>query len=457
MGRLVYSQWKAICAERGMAPAVSVPASDLNHHSFKDLQGMVSLMVDELSSLLNPANRIVAFQYPNSAEWLGVFLACQALDAIALPIDPDVPREAVDGILESLKASAFVDGRGTTVMEKGTLHQPACLIKLTSGSTGAPRPLFFEDQKMLADGNNILCTMGITAKDSNLATIPLGHSYGLGNLVMPCIMAGCAIKVCKDPFPHALAESVAKGQPTVYPTVPAILRTLTRSDVSAADFSSIRLWISAGSFLDPKVARSFNEKFTRQVHNFYGSSETGGIAYDRSGESTGAGSSVGKPLENVRVSISPSGRLVVASNAVYSRNNRMQKNGLGRCLLPDLAAILADGSIQLKGRTARIAKLGGKRLSLAEVEKSLNDLAGVDDCHVDVYRDSSGRTRLAAVVVSSQSTDNLQRCLKKRLPSWKIPTRWISLESMPVNARGKRDQAAIKDLIRNSRRGPEKP
>lgn len=456
MGLHVYNHWKRISGARDSEPAVAEPASSMTS-SFRDLREMATRNADQLAALLNPANRIVAYQLANSAEWLSVFLACQALQAIALPLDPDVPQEATEDILQSLRVSALIDATGIRVIEGGTKRQPACLVKLTSGSTGTPRPLFFSDDQMLADGHNIMRTMGISGRDSNLATIPMGHSYGLGNLVMPCIMAGCPIQVCRDPFPHALAQAVAKGNPSVYPTVPAILRTLVRSDVDPGDFKAIRLWISAGSMLEAKIARCFKDKFGKPVHNFYGSSETGGIAYDRKGDSTLHGSSVGKPLNGVNTFLGSSRRLVVSSEAVYTRHNPMGRGLPGRCLLPDKATIQADGSIRLEGRTARIAKIGGKRLSLAEIERILNNITEVHDAYVDAYQDSGGRTRLAAVVVSGTPVGELQEILKKRIALWKLPSRWIVIGSMPLTARGKPDQAVLRNIVRQSLQEKETP
>ncbi len=456
MGKQVYNQWRKTVVANGSA-TVTTEEEPSKAKSFEDLDAMTRMRVHDLEQLTRPANRIVAFQFSNSAEWLSIFLACQAVEAIALPIDPDVPPASVNAILETLRVSALIDGQGIRPLEFGTRRRPACLIKLTSGSTGAPRPLFFSDEQMLADGHNIMQSMGITAKDSNLATIPMGHSYGLGNLIMPCIMKGCPIHVCREAFPHALAEAIARDRPTIYPTVPAILRALARSDVNPADFASIRLWISAGSPLETGIARTFQQKFGQPVHNFYGSSETGGIAYDRTGKATLEGEAVGKPLHGVTVSLAPSGRLVVSSKAVYTRNNQMRTEPVGSCRLPDLARILEDGSIRLLGRTARIAKLGGKRLALAEIEAALKQLREVEDCYVDVYKDSTYRMRLAAVVVASVPGDQLAKCLKSRLSAWKTPSRWIVLQDMPVNRRGKLDRVALKHLITQSNRRTEKP
>ena len=80
--------------------------------------------------------------------------------------------------------------------------------------------------------------------DVNFALIPLGHSYGLGNLVVPMLTQGTAM-VCGDSaLPHAIAEAVARWKPTVFPTVPALLRALALADVPPVRLASLRTVIS---------------------------------------------------------------------------------------------------------------------------------------------------------------------------------------------------------------------
>jgi hypothetical protein len=48
---------------------------------------------------------------------------------------------------------------------------------------------------MLTDAHQVTATMGIGPRDLNHALIPLGHSYGLGNLTIPLLAQGVPL-VC---------------------------------------------------------------------------------------------------------------------------------------------------------------------------------------------------------------------------------------------------------------------
>src|SRR5258708_3102339 len=104
----------------------------------------------------------------NSAHWLARFLAIQKVGAAALPLDPSLPPEAQSKTVRRVLARP--------------LHN-VCCVKLTSGTTGDLKTVRCSAANLRADGKHIIRTMGIRPADRNLAIIPLGHSYGLGNLV----------------------------------------------------------------------------------------------------------------------------------------------------------------------------------------------------------------------------------------------------------------------------------
>ena len=89
-----------------------------------------------------------------------------------------------------------------------------------------PKAVECRAEHLLADGRNVIKAMGIRAGDINLAVIPLGHSYGLGNLVMPLILQGTAMVCAGDYVPRQLIEWIGRYRVTVFPAVPALLRVL---------------------------------------------------------------------------------------------------------------------------------------------------------------------------------------------------------------------------------------
>ena len=383
------------------------------------------------------AGRRVVFAEPNGPEWFRVFLGVMEAGAVAIALDPGEPVAAQRALAESARAALWHGGTLESLPAfRRSARERACLLKITSGSTGTPRALPFTDAQMMADGRQICATMGITAKDVNLGCIPLGHSYGLGNLVMPLLLQGTAIITGADVLPHGLATAVAKWKPTIFPAVPALLRALAESEVEPRQLRSLRTVISAGSPLGPDVAETFKRKFLRPVHNFYGSSETGGIAYDRTGGATITGRSVGRPLVGVRLSFSKGGRFWVKSAAV---------GGSGRFRPADRGELNARGELVLLGRSGRMVKIGGRRLDPAEVERALCGISGVREALVELNQQRADS--LVAVIASKRSPAEVKDSLHGQIASWKIPRRILAIDAFPLTARGKTDVKRLREVL----------
>lgn len=387
----------------------------------------------------------VVLAEPNGPAWFRAFLGLLHAGAVIVPLDPGEPEAAQRETTERLRAGGRWSGgewhRGAASPRRA--RDGRRLLKLTSGSTGAPRALAFTDAQMLADGRQICAGMDIRSTDTNFGLIPFGHSYGLGNLVVPLVAQGTAIVCGAAPLPHAMAATIARWRPQVFPAVPALLRALVVSDIPAEQLASLRTVISAGAPLAADVAEAFAVKFGRPVHSFYGSSETGGITYDATGEAARAGRSVGRPLPGVRLAWGRGQRFTVTSAAVMTLGGRAKSDeGWGTHRPADLAELNAEGELVLQGRAGRFVKIAGRRLNLAEVERALRGVPGVRDAWVVPH--GTRADALAAAVATGLTAEALRAALHERLASWKIPKRLVTLPAFPLTARGKTDTRALR-------------
>jgi long-chain acyl-CoA synthetase len=395
--------------------------------------------------------RTVVLAEPNGVEWFRVFIGLLKSGAVIVPLDPGEPRPAQQATAATIGAEWLWSGGALeAVSAKRRGKRAGCrLIKLTSGSTGAPRGLGFTDAQMIADGRQVCAGMDIRPEDVNFGLIPFGHSYGLGNLVLPLLTQGTAIVCGAVALPHVMAETIAQWRPTVFPAVPALLRALAMSDIPTAQLESLRTIISAGAPLLPDVAVAFHARFGRKIHSFYGSTETGGITFDRSGDAALTGRSVGAPLPGVRLEFGRGQRFDVVSAAVFTLGNRRRsEDGLGVHRPADIGELTTAGELVLKGRAGRFVKIAGRRLNLAEVERVVRQIPGVRDALVVAH--SVRADALEAVVATEHSADHLRAALRERIAAWKIPKRMVTLPAFPLTPRGKTDTRALRALLANS-------
>lgn len=442
MSRALLQAWDQTVRRFGAKRAV-VQAADAALATFRELDARATAWRESHApDQKSLQGRAVIFAVPNGLGWLEIFLGLLKAGAVVVPLDAAEPPLAQRQLAASLRAAFWWDGKKLDALPRPKrFRDPAiCLIKLTSGTTGKPRALVFTAEQLLADGRQVTTTMGIRPRDLNYALIPLGHSYGLGNLTLPLLAHGVPLVCGAAPLPHAVAADFARWKPTVFPGVPAMWRALAASDVA---LRSLRLAISAGAPLAPDVARDFAARFDRRLHSFYGSSETGGIAYDRSGVATFAGE-VGRAMHGVALTKLPGARLRVKSAAVFTHRNRHRAGQAGTWIMPDRVAFSARGGLTLLGRRGTTVKIAGRRINLAEVSDRLRRLAHVRDVWVGV---SAGPDPvLGAVVATNRTASELRAALLTDTAAWKVPKKLLVVPALPCTARGKADTRALQSL-----------
>jgi acyl-coenzyme A synthetase/AMP-(fatty) acid ligase len=362
------------------------------------------------------------------------FLALQYAGSSVIPLDAGTPPEAQEKLAYQSGADWLHSAaHGLVRLRKTRSAEKDVCVKLTSGSSGRPKRVLCTADHLLADGRNIIQTMGLQERDRNLALIPLGHSYGLGNLVMPLLMRGIPLVLAKAFVPGQIPVWIREHRVTVFPSVPAVFRVLATLP-GKSSLSPLRLVLSAGAPLPPETARAFATRFQIKIHNFYGSSETGGICFDREGDVSLKGSAIGTVLHGVHVHLLPNRRLRVSGPSVATPS--------GAFTLPDFGEWTDSGNLRLLGRTGSVANLGGKKVRPSEIESALRQLPGVTDAAVCVLHQGPHHF-LAAAVETRSSASKIRLHLAKALPAWKLPRVLKTVIALPRTERGKTDSKAI--------------
>ena len=126
----------------------------------------------------------------------------------------------------------------------------------------------------------------------------------------------------------------------------------------------------------------------------------------------------------------------------------------------DSVRLRADGEIEFLGRLDNQIKLRGFRVELGEIEAEMANHPQVREVAVKVCGQEAGEKWLAAYVVArpGESLDeaSLRASLAQRLPDYMVPTVFVSLERLPLNANGKVDKAALPEpIIRSQAPAPQ--
>lgn len=349
------------------------------------------------------------------------------------------------------------------------LPDGVAVVKLTSGSTGQPRGVLVSSAALVADDRALASTMGLRREDRILAAIPFSHSYGLASVVLPALMRGSVLVLPQAGNPFQVLRAGAWGKATFFPTIPAWADAMVKLSRPPACPPTLRLIISAGAPLRGATARRFREIYGRRIHVFYGTSETGGICYDRRGDAAERGT-LGTPVEGVEICLEP-----LEGEARNRSSGVSDKAAEGRGLVTLTSAAVAEGywpvaspdlaggwfrsrdlaefrgvELALLGRVDDLINVKGKKINPREIEAVLRRAPGVEDAVVLGAPRPGGEGDLirAFVADGSQSLTygELHEFCRTRLAVHKVPRSFQVLRALPLNARGKVDRAALQNL-----------
>ena len=331
---------------------------------------------------------------------------------------------------------------GQSPPEISRLPKNCVHLKSTSATTGAARLVAFTAGQLMADAENIVTTMGLRADWPNLGVISPAHSYGFSNLILPLLLHGIPLILAPAPLPEIIRRAAESEKFLTLAAVPAMWRAWHEAKAIP---KNIRLAISAGAPLPLNLEQDIFKSSGLKIHNFLGSSECGGIAYDATDLPRTNAACVGAPMRNVNLSLNDDGCLVVRSRAVGETYWPEKSDSLGGGIFQtsDLAE-LKDDKVFLRGRLSDQINVAGRKISPETIERALLVNPKVRDCLVfgAASFDAERTEIIIAVVVSDAKENELKQFLLQTIPAWQVPREWKFVESLSANTRGKISRAA---------------
>lgn len=429
-------------------------------------------------------DQLVVSAAGNHPASVGFLLACRALEVAVMSVDAGTPLTEILDLAERFAAAALLlptamaadEARlpptrrvdltaGLQLLPRAErlrrTYPGTAVLKLTSGSTGAPKAALTSEAQLVGDGTQIIGAMGIRPSDTQIAAIPLSHSYGLGVLLMPLLLQGTAIVVRDSFIPQHLPDDATHVGARLFPGVPFMFQYFIANPPPHGWPACLDRLISAGAPLTPATIRAFHDRFGIKIHSFYGTTETGGIAFDDSDE-IHDGMVVGRALPGVTIALRPegdmppgAGRIHVRSAAVTGGYSDETRDGFdeGGFLTGDYGAWDARQQLTLLGRVSAFVNVAGRKVQPDEVEQVLRTMPGVVDVRVLAAPDARRGQQIVACIVSERanggiSTLSVRQFCAARLAAFKIPRTIIFLDEIPLTSRGKTDRTALADLVR---------
>jgi amino acid adenylation domain-containing protein len=404
--------------------------------------------------------------------------------AVYCPIDAAMPsarRESLAAALGVDQVSLITDAvRTPTKLHDDVAWRPDHLAYAlcTSGSTGAPKPVVVSRHALAVTVRALRSLFELTPEDRVLQFASLGWDTCFEE-ILPTLTSGAALVF--DDASHtgslpSFVRMLAERAITVLDLPTAFWHELVLylEEEQATLPVCVRLVVIGGERVDPTRLRQWRDLGHTEVGllNTYGCTETTMVTHAvlLSGPGTepdvatcDAEIPLGRPLPHVRDHVTDEGELLVSGPNLATGYLGLQEltatgfpvadHGHGPVRwfrTGDLVARGERGLLHPRGRIDEQVKVLGVRVHPAEVEAQLNTHPAVGGAVVIGER-RLGRTSLTAYVVSAATTSpgELQRYLRKRLPSQFVPTRVAFVESLAYTSSGKVDRAATQRAAAN--------
>ncbi|MDR2864453.1 MAG: AMP-binding protein [Spirochaetaceae bacterium] len=323
--------------------------------------------------------------------------------------------------------------------------EKASVVLFTSGSTGKQKAFEHSLSELETDNCYLISKWGKEFLTRPFcSTVSQHHIYGLLDAVLLPFTAGIPFRQTRIEFPEELNRFC--DTPYTIITVPAFLKRVVEIDIQYQ--LKTPLIFSSGGALPRETAQKTEALLGFWPVEFYGSTETAGIAYriSKDGENW-------KPYDTVKIWMQEDGEkkgaLVVRSPYIKDKAGFISG---------DLVQILEDGSFLLKGRVDSIVKIEEKRVSLTEVESRLMLSGLVSEAAVIALEDR--RQYLAAAIVFNKNGEEFFKDMPKFginnyfteylarfFEPVVLPKKWRYIEKIPVDSQGKKKKDDIKYLF----------
>ncbi len=355
--------------------------------------------------------------------------------------------------------------------QDGTPHpDDVAQLIYTSGTTGTPKGALLTHRGMTNAARFGAVRFGMGAGDVYVHTMPLHHVGG--QVVSFQICQQNATAVLLESFdPGLVLELIDSERATLTCGVPTmLLAMIEHPDRVRRDLTSLRAVSGGGSVVPTELIRHIEDALGVRFTVVFGQTEASGFIsqteLDDPDEAKAA--TLGRPLPAVETRVvDPQTETVVPIGEVGELEVRGPNVMAGYHDLPvetaealspdgwlrtgDLVTMDDDGFLRIVGRRKEMIVSGGENLFPVEIENVLGGHPDVAQAVVVGVPDRRwGEAAVAFVRLAPGATADavvLEGFLRHRLAAFKVPRRWVFVDSFPLTASGKIQKFVLRDRL----------
>lgn len=446
---------------------------------------------------LSAQNLPLLYLVPSGFDYLKIQWAIWLCRRIAVPVHIAHPKEEIDYLIEDAGADLLIydensinyinDFEKLKINKISTLKleeinveielsepdlEDDALMIYTSGTTGRPKGVVISHRQLDTQIRSLSMAWDWRNNDRILNVLPMHHIHGMVNISCCALYNGAILEMQSKFDSNFVRKRMKSGELTLFMAVPTIYHKLiehfdslnkSEKEEWQTGMKKMRLMVSGSAALPIPVLEKWKQISGHTLLERYGMTEIGmALSNPLNGERRPG--TVGQPLPFVSVKImddvgnqikstETAGELYVKGETVFKRYwnkpEETKKSFDGDWFKTgDVVEVSEDGYYKILGRmSSDIIKSGGYKISALEIENVLLSFPEIKECAVVALADNIWGELIAAAIVGQIPEKEIQQRLKGKLAHYKLPRKFVFVESLPRNAMGKIKKTEVKNFF----------
>lgn len=462
-------------------PAIEVWTS--NHQqiiTYAELTARVCGLASDLKEQgIRPGDRIL-LRVGNEVAFPISFLAVAAIGALPVPTSAHLTVAEITKMADIVEPAAIIAGAGVALPEgaipiiraetvspvpatplryhMGDPNRPG-YIMFTSGTSSQPRAVLHAHRAIWARRMMWPDWYGLTPTDRMMHAGAFNWTYTLGTgLLDPWAIGATAIVAASGTAVATLPHLINQARPSIFAAAPGIYRNILKSQ-SDPVFPTLRHGLSAGEKLSDQLRSDWQNATGLRLLEAYGMTECSTFLSDPPNQPD----QYLRPQNGRRIAITKDGKLMDRGNlgtiSIHKSDPGLMlgyitPNGIDLPLkgewfeTGDAGKIGQEDQVNFLSRNQDLLNAGGFRTSPLEIETVLSSVEALEEIAVFQWETPSGATIILAAYCSNEpiAFEEFDEIARSKLAQYKQPKGYFRLQTLPRNANGKLNRAALPAL-----------